>query len=123
MKLDDESLLDAYLDGELDPARRLAVEAALESSARLADRLRHLARVDEAEPQRLADQERLQRLLSRPDVRRVFILAETLDDGTIGRVDEAIERTPRQEPEYGRIAVAQGIVLDPDRPGEAVVFA
>ncbi|MBX6314748.1 MAG: zf-HC2 domain-containing protein, partial [Isosphaeraceae bacterium] len=45
MNLDDESLLSAYLDGELDPARRLAVEAALLSRPQLAARLQDLARV------------------------------------------------------------------------------
>jgi hypothetical protein len=45
MNLDDPALLDAYLDGELDPARRLAVESALESSPALAHRLRELSAV------------------------------------------------------------------------------
>lgn len=48
MKLDDESLLTAYLDGELEPSRRLTVEAALLSSPRLAARLRDLTRVRDA---------------------------------------------------------------------------
>ncbi len=40
---DDESHLSAYLDNELDPADRLAVEWAVESSPALADQLRELA--------------------------------------------------------------------------------
>lgn len=45
---DDESLLSAYLDGELDTSRRLQVEAALLSSPLLAARLRDLAHAREA---------------------------------------------------------------------------
>ncbi|WP_435009866.1 anti-sigma factor family protein [Tundrisphaera lichenicola] len=43
MNLEDESLLSAYLDDELDPADRLAVEWSVESSPPLADQLRSLA--------------------------------------------------------------------------------
>jgi len=42
MNLEDESFLSAYLDGELDPADRLAVEWAVESSPALAEQLREL---------------------------------------------------------------------------------
>ncbi len=45
MNLDDESLLSAYLDGELDAEGRSAVEAALLSDAGLSDRLRELSAV------------------------------------------------------------------------------
>lgn len=43
MNLDDESHLSAYLDDELDPPDRLAVEWSLESSPPLSDQLRSLA--------------------------------------------------------------------------------
>lgn len=45
MNLDDETYLSAYLDGELDPATRLRIEAALEASPRLSERLGELAAV------------------------------------------------------------------------------
>ncbi len=48
MNLDDESFLSAYLDDELDPADRLAVEWSLESSPRLAERLRSIAQARDA---------------------------------------------------------------------------
>jgi hypothetical protein len=48
MNLDDESLLSAYLDDELDPADRLAVEWSVESSPPLADQLRSLATARDA---------------------------------------------------------------------------
>jgi anti-sigma factor RsiW len=43
MNLDDESHLSAYLDDELDPADRLAVEWSIESSPRQAEQLRSIA--------------------------------------------------------------------------------
>lgn len=48
MNLDDESLLSAYLDDELDPAERLAVEWSVESSPPLAEQLRSLATARDA---------------------------------------------------------------------------
>jgi hypothetical protein len=45
MSLDDETLLSAYLDGELDLSRRLAVESALLANPRLAERLQDIAGV------------------------------------------------------------------------------
>lgn len=45
MKLDDESLLSAYLDGELDPDRRAMIESALSSDPEVAGSLRRLAGV------------------------------------------------------------------------------
>ncbi len=48
MNLDDESLLSAYLDDELEPADRLPVEWSVESSPPLADQLRALAMARDA---------------------------------------------------------------------------
>jgi anti-sigma factor RsiW len=45
LPLDDESLLSAYLDGELDASRRLKVESALLAQPRLAERLQELAAI------------------------------------------------------------------------------
>jgi anti-sigma factor RsiW len=246
MTLEDPTLLDAYLDGELDPAHRLAVELALEADPRLAGQLQELARVrqlvgDLARPTspydwsapvlaRLAadppawyrwlawkrlvtprllalstglaaaasllvsvhfngwpidsapkhtptlvrprsrppeskvpplaaakptvpmvvanvptpttprnvparpvadpdadraarEDGRIRALLARADVRRIFVTTDTLDDGSVRRVDDALHRSYRKDPVCGRITLAQGIIVDPKRPGEAVVFA
>jgi hypothetical protein len=48
MNLDDESHLSAYLDDELAPADRRAVEWSIEESSRLADRLRSIAQTRDA---------------------------------------------------------------------------
>jgi hypothetical protein len=47
MTLDDESLLTAYLDGELGPEERVAVELALVSDAELAERYRQITAIHE----------------------------------------------------------------------------
>ena len=47
MSTDDESLLGAYLDGELEPEQRLAVESSLSTDARLAAMAQRLAAVRE----------------------------------------------------------------------------
>jgi anti-sigma factor RsiW len=48
MNLDDETLLSAYLDDELDPADRLAVEWSIESNPPLAEQFRSLAQARDA---------------------------------------------------------------------------
>ena len=48
MNLDDETYLSAYLDDELDPADRLAIEWSVESSPPLAEQLRSIAQARDA---------------------------------------------------------------------------
>ncbi|MEO6809070.1 MAG: hypothetical protein ABI353_08145 [Isosphaeraceae bacterium] len=77
----------------------------------------------EAERRHQADQERLATLLDRPDVQRIFVVVDSLDGPSRSQVEEALHRSPRRHRDYGRITIAQGLVVDPDRPGEAIVFA
>ena len=48
MNPDDDSFLSAYLDDELDPADRLAIEGSIELSPRLAERLRSITQARDA---------------------------------------------------------------------------
>ncbi len=244
MTLEDETVLSAYLDGELDPSRRLMVEAALLSSPRLAARLQELSRLRDAirglsrpaappdlaasvlsrieeaealrrsrglarrqtlrrlallapfsaaaaallimwgqdalrlrepelpprpggepshsvvpapavavheapapdavptpvapaevsvsllgepdpEAEKLArdEQGRFQEMLGRFDVQRFLLVVDRVDDASLRRVEEAIGLTHRTHPRHAEFRVAQGLALDPEHPGEAVIFA
>lgn len=238
MNFDDETILSAYLDGELDPSHRLTVEAALLSSPRLAARLRELGRLrdairglsrpaappdlaasvlsrieeaealrrsrsaarrlafrrlalltpfsaaaaalliiwgqaafrhggpddrpalarptlpaaapivadneptpprpaepvavsvsllDEPDPEaeRLArdEQGRFLEMLGRFEVQRFLLVVDQVDDPSLRKVEEAIGLTHRTQPRHAQLRVCQGLALDPEHPGEAVVFA
>src|SRR5262249_19224397 len=82
-----------------------------------------LTLIDKAERDRLAEQERVRPLFERRDVRRIVLLTDSLDSPSLGRVEDALRKTHRRYAEYGRISVAQGLIIDPEHPGEAIVFA
>jgi hypothetical protein len=67
--------------------------------------------------------ERVRALLESPRLRRVLIVTDIIGEGTLDRVEELVQKTPRTEAAYGRITVSQGIVIDPLHPNEATVFA
>lgn len=93
MNLDDVSHLSAYLDDELDPAARLAVEWSIESSPPLADQLRSIAQAREVVTQ-----------LDRPTIPRD--LAPTV----VARI-ASDHRNPRLRPRAARVAaVISGLV-------------
>ncbi len=57
------------------------------------------------------------------DVRRVVVSLDPSDATGADEVDTILRKTGRRHPTYGRLRVGQGVVIDPARPGEAVVFA
>ena len=61
-------------------------------------------------------------MLGHRKVLRALIVADVLDQ-TSSRVRSFIEKDPDREPVFGRITLTQGIVVDPDRPGEAEVYS
>jgi hypothetical protein len=76
-----------------------------------------------AEIKMLAAQDRVRELLEQPNVRKITILVDKLDRTYLDSIDRSIHETARKYPEHGEIQVAQGIVIDPQAPNEAVVYA
>lgn len=70
-----------------------------------------------------AGRRRLVALLDRPDVQRVFEVVESLDGPSRSLVEEALHRSPRRSKDYGPITPVRRFAVDPERPGEAIVFA
>ena len=62
-------------------------------------------------------------LLESPNLRKVLIVTDVVGGDAGRKVGGLLETTPRRNSTYGRFTVSQGIVIDPDHPGEATVFA
>lgn len=65
--------------------------------------------------------ERVRRLLDDPSLHRVFIVADQIEGATADRISNLIERSVQDD--YFSITVAQGVVIDPEHPSQAKVFA
>lgn len=74
----------------------------------------------EAPDRERRDRERIAGMLERPDVHRVLIVTDVIDAGE--RVRALLQRDARKSPDFGRITVTEGIVIDPRHPGAAEVF-
>lgn len=61
-------------------------------------------------------------MLGHRKVLRALIVTDVLDR-TSEQVRTLIEQDAAREPEFGRITLAQGIVIDPDQPGQAEVYS
>jgi hypothetical protein len=70
-----------------------------------------------------ADRRRVVAMLDRPGLRRILIVTDVLDPSAVERVNGLLRDTARKQSDYGRITVAQGLVVDPEFPNEAEVFA
>ena len=68
------------------------------------------------------DRQQIHKLLDNPNLRKVLIVTDVVGDGD-RQVGNLLEKTPRRNATYGRFTVSQGIVVDPDHPGDATVFA
>jgi len=60
-------------------------------------------------------------LLDDPSLRQVFMVTDVIDDPSWEQLTTVLKQSTRHE--YYRITVSQGIVIDPQHPGEATVFA
>ncbi len=66
--------------------------------------------------------EAIDAMLGNRRVLRALIVTDVLDQ-TTREVRSLIEHDPGRQPDFGRITLTQGIVIDPDQPGEAEVFS
>lgn len=86
-----------------------------------------IAATAEPDPDREAairsDQERFRQLLGTLEMQRFLIEVDSLDTESLQNVEEAIIATPRSNARHARFHILQGLALDPEHPGEAVVFA
>ncbi len=79
------------------------------------------------EPPKAADAEparpgQVDALLGHRKVVRALIITDALDQSA-RKVQAMIEQDGAREPDFGRITLARGIVIDPDQPGEAEVYS
>jgi hypothetical protein len=70
----------------------------------------------------IAQRDRLRGLLDTPSVARLMILVDELNPAELARVEGALNETGRAEPVRGELTIGQGIVVDPEQPGQAVVY-
>ena len=70
---------------------------------------------------RSGELEHVSQYLDNPDLRRIFLVSDVMDDSEQQQVASVVEQTTRFN--FYKITIAQGIVLDPRHPSEATVFA
>jgi hypothetical protein len=64
---------------------------------------------------------RARALLDDPSLRHVFLVTDVIGDPAWEQLSTVLKQSTRHD--YYRITVSQGIVIDPEHPGEASVFA
>jgi hypothetical protein len=67
--------------------------------------------------------ESIRKLLDSPHLNRVFLVTDVVGGDAATQVGAILDKTPRHQSSYGRITVSQEIVIDPENPGRATVFA
>lgn len=76
-----------------------------------------------AELLREREQTRLRQLLDSPSLQKVFLVSDVFGGDASSRVEEILDRTPRRHAGFGRMTLSQGIIIDPEHPDRATVFA
>lgn len=102
------------LAGEMDLANAPAPAAAAAPS-------RPVSVLIAADPEP-ARPEEVDAILANRKVYRALIVTEA-PDRDARQVRDLVERDPSRQPEFGRIALPAGLVVDPDQPGEAEVYS
>jgi hypothetical protein len=62
-------------------------------------------------------------MLDRPGMSRILIVTDVIDPTARDRVHSLLRDSARKEVDFGRFTIAQGIVIDPEHPNHADVFA
>ncbi len=106
-------------DSTLPPAPTALAQS---GQARSLSRSRRTTEVPEGDAPEPARPDQVDAMLGHRKVLRALIVTDVLDR-TSDRVRSLIEGDANREAEFGRITLAQGIVVDPDRPGEAEVYS
>jgi len=91
---------------------------AASSQSRDEDHRRGDSRRPAANPSTL---EHVSQYLDNPDLRQMFLVSDIVDRSAAQQVASVVEQTTRFN--YYKITIAQGIVIDPRHPDEAMVFA
>lgn len=103
------------------------VELEVEEAPDVAEAVRGREVVAELEPsrerEREEDQEALREILEHPKARRILIPVDVVDEESLKRVEDAIGLTARTHPRHARLRLYQGVVIDPENAGRAVVYA
>jgi hypothetical protein len=63
----------------------------------------------------------VRKLLDHPELRHVFLITDRVSGGDPARIAGLIDQSARSD--YYSMTIAQGIVVDPDHPGQATVYA
>ncbi len=80
-----------------------------------------LVEVESADQRReREDRIKITRMLEKPEVRVILITTDVIDASN--QIQSLIQNDPRPTPDFGRITLRTGIVVDPNRPGSAEVF-
>ena len=82
-----------------------------------------LSLVEYDSPEEIREREdrlKVTRMLENPDVRVLLITTDVIDASNV--IQGLIQKDARATPDFGRITLRTGIVVDPNRPGSAEVF-
>jgi hypothetical protein len=67
--------------------------------------------------------QRVFEILDRPGMTLILVVTEVIDPTAGNRVHSLLRDSARKEVDFGRLTIPQGIVIDPEHPNHADVFA
>jgi hypothetical protein len=110
---------DSESDPDLNPTPKVASKDIIASPDE--EPRPRLVRLESADQLReREDRLKISRMLENPEVRVVMVVTDVIDASE--QVRGLIEKDPRATPDFGRITLQTGLVVDPNRPGSAEVF-